>query len=104
MAWRPIWSGYWTMQPNGNGWRPGLKHTCSTTLAGHNWQLSPNKPMGKGEASTLAQFDGWRFVSLATFRRTGQAVQTILLFVEHEGVLYMRTPAATAKVKRLRHN
>jgi PPOX class probable F420-dependent enzyme len=27
-----------------------------------------------------------------------------LLFVEHQGILYMRTPAATAKVKRIRHN
>jgi PPOX class probable F420-dependent enzyme len=45
-----------------------------------------------------------RFILLETYRQNGQPVRTPLLFVEHQGILYMRTPAATAKVKRIRHN
>jgi uncharacterized protein len=52
----------------------------------------------------LALFEDWRFVMLESYRQNGQAVQTPLLFVEHEAVMYMRTPAVTAKVKRIRRN
>lgn len=49
-------------------------------------------------------FTNHRFISLETYRRNGQPIRTPLLFVEHQGILYMRTPTATAKVKRIRHN
>jgi hypothetical protein len=52
----------------------------------------------------LAQFSAQRYVNLETYRKSGQAVRTPLWFVEDSGVLYMRTPAQSAKVKRIRNN
>lgn len=55
-------------------------------------------------ADQLAQFSDEQYVNLETYRKSGQGVRTPLWFVEDHGVLYMRTPAATAKVKRIRNN
>ena len=52
----------------------------------------------------LAQFSGQTYLNLETFKKSGQAVRTPLWFVENDGVLYMRTPAASAKVRRIRNN
>ncbi len=52
----------------------------------------------------LAQFLKQKYVNLETFKKSGQAVRTPLWFVEENGVLYMRTPAASAKVRRIRNN
>ena len=42
-------------------------------------------------------------VSLATFRRSGEAVPTALWFGLHEGALYARSQAAAGKMKRVRN-
>ena len=55
-------------------------------------------------AHKLAQFSNQKYVNLETYRKSGQAICTPLWFVEDDGVLYMRTPAASAKVKRIRNN
>jgi len=55
-------------------------------------------------ADALSRFTSQRYVNLETFRKSGQGVQTPLWFVESQGVLYMRTPAASAKVTRIRNN
>ncbi len=52
----------------------------------------------------LAQFSEQKYINLETYRKSGQAVRTPLWFVEDNGVLYMRTPAASAKVRRIRNN
>ena len=52
----------------------------------------------------LAQFSKQQYVNLETYRKSGHAVRTPLWFIEAQGVLYMRTPAASAKVRRIRHN
>lgn len=52
----------------------------------------------------LAQFSDQQYVNLETYRKSGQAVRTPLWFVEADGALYMRTPAASAKVRRIRNN
>ena len=52
----------------------------------------------------LAQFSAQRYVNLETYRKSGQGVRTPLWFIEQQGVLYMRTPAQSAKVKRIRNN
>ena len=52
----------------------------------------------------LTQFSGQTYLNLETYRKTGEAVRTPLWFVEDHGVLYMRTPAPSAKVKRIRNN
>lgn len=55
-------------------------------------------------ADKLDQFSNQQYVNLETYRKIGQAVRTPLWFVQDHGVLYMRTPAASAKVKRIRNN
>jgi PPOX class probable F420-dependent enzyme len=52
---------------------------------------------------TLARFANQRYVNLESFRKNGQGIRTPLWFVEAQGVLYMRTPAASAKVRRMRN-
>jgi PPOX class probable F420-dependent enzyme len=53
---------------------------------------------------TLARFANQRYVNLESFRKNGQGIRTPLWFVEAQGVLYMRTPAQSVKVKRIRNN
>jgi PPOX class probable F420-dependent enzyme len=43
-------------------------------------------------------------VSLTTFRKNGVAVATPVGFVERHGTIYVRTSAATGKVKRIRNS
>ena len=52
----------------------------------------------------LAQFSNRKYLNLVTYRRSGAAVPTPMWFVEEDGVLYVRTPARSGKVKRLRNN
>lgn len=49
-------------------------------------------------------FASARYLNLETYRRDGSPVRTPLWFVEFEGKLYVRTPANTAKIKRIRRN
>ncbi len=44
-----------------------------------------------------------RYLTLTTFRRTGEAVPTVVWFVAHAGKLYVRTARSSGKVKRIRH-
>src|SRR3970040_1572956 len=53
---------------------------------------------------TLARLANQRYVNLESFRKNGQGIRTPLWFVETQGVLYMRTPAQSAKVERIRNN
>lgn len=46
----------------------------------------------------------YQFILLTTFRKTGVGVSTIVWFALHEGKIYVRTPAATGKLKRIRNN
>ncbi len=52
----------------------------------------------------LVQFSNRKYLNLVTYRRSGTAVSTPMWFVEEGGVLYVRTPARSGKVKRLRNN
>jgi len=52
----------------------------------------------------LIQFTNRKYLNLVTYRKSGAAVATPLWFVEEGGVLYVRTPARSGKVKRLRNN
>ncbi len=47
---------------------------------------------------------GQRYISLATFRKTGVAVYTPIWFAEEGDKLYFMTNAKLGKVKRLRNN
>jgi len=52
----------------------------------------------------LASLDREAYLNLATFRRSGAAVETPVWFAAHAGRLYVFTEAAAGKVKRLRAN
>ena len=51
-----------------------------------------------------AEIRGQRYISLATFRKTGVAVPTPIWFAEADGKLYFMTGAKLGKVKRIRNN
>lgn len=74
-----------------------MTHLCRTTSHLENGGL-------KMSNDRLAQFSAQRYVNLETYRKSGQGVRTPLWFIEQQGVLYMRTPAQSAKVKRIRNN
>ncbi len=54
--------------------------------------------------STLADMGRHRFVSLTTFRRSGQPVATPVWIAPDGDALVVTTPADSGKVKRLRHD
>ena len=47
---------------------------------------------------------GQKYVSLTTFRKSGQAVNTPVWFAEHDGKLYVKTRNDSGKYKRIRNN
>ncbi|HEV8457351.1 MAG TPA: PPOX class F420-dependent oxidoreductase [Methylomirabilota bacterium] len=49
----------------------------------------------------IADFNRHRYMSLATFRRSGAEVQTPVWFAAADGKLYVFTAGASGKVKRL---
>ena len=53
---------------------------------------------------TLAELDRHRYLSLATFRRSGAEVRTPVWFAATGGKLYVFTAGDSGKVKRLRHS
>ena len=52
----------------------------------------------------LAAFSRHRYLSLETYRRTGQAVATPVWFVVDRDVIYVYSLAPAGKVKRIRNN
>ncbi len=54
--------------------------------------------------NTAAELDRHRYLSLATFRKTGTAVATPMWFAAVDGRLYIGTTADSGKVKRLRNS
>ncbi len=53
--------------------------------------------------SSHTTFDHQSYLNLETFRKNGSGVKTPVWFVEDCGVLYLRTDAASGKVKRIRN-
>jgi PPOX class probable F420-dependent enzyme len=51
-----------------------------------------------------AEIRGQKYVSLATFRKNGVAVQTPIWFAEENGNLYFMTRSDSGKYKRIRNN
>jgi len=50
------------------------------------------------------EIQGQRYISLATFRKTGAAVHTPIWFAEDNGKLYFMTSSKLGKYKRIRNN
>jgi uncharacterized protein len=60
-----------------------------------------------GEPPTAADFDaldGHHYCLLVSFRRSGEAIPTPVLFGVRDGKVCLRTDATTAKVARMRNN
>ena len=51
-----------------------------------------------------AEIHGQKYVSLATFRKSGLAVHTPIWFGEEDGKLYFMTRSDSGKYKRIRNN
>ena len=52
----------------------------------------------------LAQFEGKKYLSIETYRKSGDPVRTPVWFVEDNCVLYVRTADSTGKFKRIQNN
>ena len=52
----------------------------------------------------LETLDHQRYISLVTFRRSGEAVKTPVWFAKHGGKFYVFTAAGSGKIKRLRND
>ena len=55
-------------------------------------------------AADVARLDRHRYMSLATFRKSGAEVATPVWFAAADGRLYVFTAEQSGKVKRLRHS
>lgn len=55
-------------------------------------------------ATVPAEIRGQRYISLATFRKTGVAVYTPIWFAEDNNKLYFMTSSKLGKYKRIRNN
>ena|SRR5215831_4045199 len=54
--------------------------------------------------SIPSEIHGQKYISLATFRKSGAAVYTPIWFAEENGRLYFMTSSKTGKFKRIRNN
>jgi PPOX class probable F420-dependent enzyme len=52
----------------------------------------------------LSQFTGKKYISIETYRKTGDPVRTPVWFVEENGELFVRTDSDTGKMKRISNN
>ena len=55
-------------------------------------------------SNALAPFASHSYLSLESFKRTGQGVAVPVWFAERDGILYVYSEAASGKVKRIRNN
>ncbi|MDC8453560.1 MAG: PPOX class F420-dependent oxidoreductase [Candidatus Nitrosotalea sp.] len=55
-------------------------------------------------SDNLTEFLKEKYLNLETYGNDGQAVQTPVWFVVHNGIIYVTTPSTTGKVKRLNNN
>jgi PPOX class probable F420-dependent enzyme len=56
------------------------------------------------DTASLETLDRHRYISLATFRRSGETVKTPVWFAHHGGKIYVFTAAGSGKIKRLKNN
>lgn len=55
------------------------------------------------ESYAFANLDREKYMSLTTFRKTGEAVITPVWFAESKGTIYVGTGVNAGKLKRIRH-
>ena len=54
------------------------------------------------QSSTLTSLTKEKYISLTTFRKTGEGVTTPMWFAESSGIIYVETGANAGKLKRIR--
>jgi uncharacterized protein len=54
------------------------------------------------QSSTLTSLTKEKYISLTTFRKTGEGVTTPMWFGERSGIIYVETGANAGKLKRIR--
>jgi uncharacterized protein len=54
--------------------------------------------------TSLTQFSGRRYINLESYKKNGEAKQTPVQSLEHDGLIYVRTGPSTWKVKRIKRN
>ena len=54
-------------------------------------------------SASFAQLNSAKYISLTTFRKTGEPVTTPVWFAEQDGTIYLYTFPGAGKVKRIRH-
>lgn len=52
----------------------------------------------------MSEFTGKKYISIETYRKTGDPVRTPVWFVEENGELFVRTDSDAGKIKRIRNN
>ncbi len=55
------------------------------------------------ERATIPELEKEQCIALTTFRKTGQAVTTPVMFAQRTGIIYVGTRADAGKLKRLGH-
>ncbi len=55
------------------------------------------------ESYTFTNLVKEKYISLTTFRKTGEAVVTPVWFAESKGTIYAETGVSAGKIKRIRH-
>jgi PPOX class probable F420-dependent enzyme len=55
------------------------------------------------ESYSFTNLDKEKYISLTTFRKTGEAVITPVWFAESKGTIYVETGVDAGKIKRIRH-
>jgi uncharacterized protein len=68
------------------------------------WAEPHGKKQHSVPESRLAPFANEKYISLETFKKSGQGVKTPVWFVLHNDALYVYTEADSWKVKRIRNN
>jgi uncharacterized protein len=71
---------------------------------GRPLRLSKSVVYNVGMTSIPSDIHGQRYLSLATFRKSGAAVNTPIWFAEEGGKLYLMTNSKSGKYKRIRNN
>jgi PPOX class probable F420-dependent enzyme len=71
---------------------------------GRRLRLSKSVVYNVGMTSAIpSDIHGQRYLSLATFRKSGVAVYTPIWFAEQDGKLYLMTSSKSGKYKRIRN-
>jgi PPOX class probable F420-dependent enzyme len=73
---------------------------CKVTSSDHSQVITTSKDNNK-----LAQFSNQKqYINLETYKKSGQAVQTPMWFINYNGIIYVSTTRDSAKVKRILNN